>query len=134
MNKKIALPVIAMVAVIMGIGAFVPALATPADENDNHKMDICHFSEEKRVDSDNDPETGDENGIDATQTAGWELINVDNAGKMKGHFDKDGNARHVDPVSGEGDKVIDDSDTPADGTISTFDCNELPSPEIILDV
>jgi len=133
MNKKIALPVIAMVAVIMGIGAFAPALATPADENDQHKMDICHFSEEKRVDTDNDPETGDENGNDATQTAGWELINVDNAGKAKGHFDKDGNARHVDPVSGEGDKPIDDSDTPADGTISTEACNALPSPEIIPD-
>ena len=75
----------------------------------------------------------DENGNDATQTAGWELINVDNAGKAKGHFDKDGNARHVDPVSGEGDKPIDDSDTPADGTISTEACNALPSPEIIPD-
>ena len=42
MNKKYALPAIAMFAVIMGMSAFAPAAM--ADRNSNHgKTTICHF-------------------------------------------------------------------------------------------
>ena len=45
MNKKYALPAIAMVAVIMGMSAFAPAMATPSEgaEKHNPKVVICHF-------------------------------------------------------------------------------------------
>jgi len=46
MNKKYAIPAIAMVAVIMGISAFAPAaMATPSsgDPKHNPKVAICHF-------------------------------------------------------------------------------------------
>ena len=46
MNKKYALPAIAMVAVIMGMSAFAPAMATPNEgggEKHNPKVAICHF-------------------------------------------------------------------------------------------
>jgi len=45
MNKKYALPAIAMVAVVMGMSAFAPAMATPSEgaEKHNPKVAICHF-------------------------------------------------------------------------------------------
>jgi len=46
MNKKYALPAIAMVAVIMGMSAFAPAMASPNDnggEKHNPKVAICHY-------------------------------------------------------------------------------------------
>ncbi len=46
MNKTISLAAIAMVAVIMGLGAFAPAMATPNGgdgEKHNPKVTICHF-------------------------------------------------------------------------------------------
>jgi len=46
MNKTISLAAIAMVAVIMGMSAIAPAMASPNDrgaEKHNPKVLICHF-------------------------------------------------------------------------------------------
>jgi len=56
MNKTISLAAIGMVAVVMGMSAFAPAIA------DSHKVDICHV----------DPD-GDGNGP--------EIISVSSNGK-----------------------------------------------------
>ena len=44
MNKTISLVAIGMVAVVMGLSAFAPAMATP-NENGGHnpKIAICHY-------------------------------------------------------------------------------------------
>ena len=118
MNKITTLAAISMFAVTLGLGLMSPALATPPDGDGEHKMQICHFQEEKTILNDD--------GTTTTIPAQWALIDVDNKGKMNGHFDKDGNARHVDvDGTGLGDMVIDDSDEPAEGTISTADCEAL---------
>ena len=52
MNKTISLVAIAMVAVIMGLGAFAPAMATPNGgdgEKHNPKVAICHFDYNEMV-------------------------------------------------------------------------------------
>ena len=42
MNKKYALPAIAMVAVIMGMSAFAPAMANPNNTHTPASVDLCH--------------------------------------------------------------------------------------------
>jgi len=79
MNKKLALPAIAMFAVTLGLGIMSPALASPPGD-DPHKMKICHFEEAKIVDN--------LNGTSNNYTSGLVVIDVDNKGKMNGHFIK----------------------------------------------
>jgi len=99
MNKTISLAAISMFAVTLGLGLMSPALATQPDGDGEHKMLICHFQEEKTV--------VNPDGSTTDFSAGWVVIDVDNKGKLNGHFDKDGDARHVDDA-GMGDFVIED--------------------------
>jgi len=43
MNKTISLAAITLVAVVMGMSAFAPAMATPNEGGHNPKVTICHF-------------------------------------------------------------------------------------------
>ena len=96
MNKKIAIPAIAMFAITMGLAVLNPAIATKPVDGE-HKVEICHFAEAENIFN----ATGD--GMWHNSTAGMEIIEIDNAGKMNGHFDKleqprHGNGTHHDYV------------------------------------
>ena len=79
MNKKIALSAIAMFAVTLGLGILSPALAEKPDADGKHKMEICHFSEAKNIFNATSMEW-------TNSTAGMVVIDVDNKGKLNGHF------------------------------------------------
>ena len=107
MNKKIALSAIAMFAVTLGLGILSPAMASQPDEGGKHKVQLCHFSEAKNI----------FNATDSTwtnSTAGMVVIDVDNKGKMNGHFDKDKNPRHFNATLGLADFVINATAIPSD--------------------
>ena len=102
MNKITTLAAISMFAVTLGLGVISPALATQPDDDGKHKMQICHFQEEKTV--------VNPDGSTTDFSAGWVLIDVDNKGKTNGHFDKNGDARHFDADPADGDFVIEDDE------------------------
>ena len=79
MNKKIALSAIALFAFTLGLGILSPALADKP-VNGEHKVQICHFGEAKNIFN----ATGDNQWHNST--AGMVVIDVDNKGKMNGHF------------------------------------------------
>ena len=114
MNKITTWAAITMFAVTLGLGLMSPAMATPADDDGEHKMQICHYQAEKVI---VDPDTLEETTIPAE----WALINVDNAGKLKGHFDKEGVTRHFENEPADGDFVIDED--VVDNTLQ--DCLDL---------
>jgi len=116
MNKITTLAAISMFAVTLGLGLMSPALATQPDGDGKHKMQLCHFQEEKTV--------VNPDGSTTDFSAGWVVIDVDNKGKLNGHFDKDGDARHVDDA-GMGDFVIEDDE---DLTL----CESLPQVEEVI--
>ncbi len=101
MKTTYTIAVIAMFAVTLGLGLMSPALASQPDENGKHKTLLCHFQEEKTIIVDEEP---------VIIPAEWALIDVDNKGKMNGHFDKNGDTRHFDVVPEDGDFVITDED------------------------
>jgi hypothetical protein len=82
MNKKIALSAIAMFAVTLGLGVLSPAMADKPVDGVHDKPQICHFSEAKNIFN----ATGDDTWTNST--AGMKVIEVDNQGKMNGHFIK----------------------------------------------
>jgi hypothetical protein len=102
MNKITTWAAISMFAVTLGLGIMSPALATPADEDGEHKMQICHYAEAETITNDD--------GTTTDIPAEWALIDVDNAGKLNGHFDKNGDARHFDADPADGDFVIEDDE------------------------
>jgi len=97
MKNTYAIAAIAMVAVIMGLSAFAPAVMASPPESE-HKTVICHY-EANDVDDEGAP-------IDPY----WALLDVDNKGKLNGHFDKNGDTRHYDVSPDDGDFIIDDED------------------------
>ncbi len=114
-----------MFAVVLGVSAFAPAMATPPDREPPHKVVICHYQEAETID----------NGPDLPPTEipeAYVVINIDKAGKMNGHI-RDDVAHHF-PVDGEdaqigpGDFVIDnveaDNATPETND-SVADCETL---------
>ena len=121
-----------MFAVVLGLGVLSPAMATPRDDNGDHKVVICHYQEAETID----------NGPDLPPTEipeAYVVINIDKAGKMNGHF-KNEDAHHFpvdenDVQNGQGDFVItnveDDNPTPEDND-SEADCvtldEALPEP------
>ncbi|MDX1441199.1 MAG: hypothetical protein R3237_01915 [Nitrosopumilaceae archaeon] len=93
MNKKIAIPAIAVFAVTLGIGLMAPALA----DNPHTKVLLCHAAAEENIN----------NGTHwLNSTSGAVVIEVDNKGKMNGHFDKNDVSRHHNGT--DGDWVIED--------------------------
>jgi len=133
MNRILTISAIAMFAVVLGLGVLSPAMATPRDDNGDHKVVICHYQEAETID----------NGPDLPPTEipeAYVVINIDKAGKMNGHF-KNEEAHHFpvdenDVQNGQGDFVItnveDDNPTPEDND-SEADCvtldEALPEPE-----
>jgi hypothetical protein len=103
MNKKIALSAIAMFAVTLGLGILSPALAEKPVDGE-HKAQVCHFGEAKNIFN----ATGDDTWTNST--AGMVVIDVDNKGKMNGHFDKNGDARHFNATLVLEDFVINATD------------------------
>jgi hypothetical protein len=120
MNSKLALVAISMIAAIMAFGVASPALAAP-NENANDKakagkVSICHWDEGVA----DDPATPE---VDESEPAQWVVINVsENA--QKAHVGK-----HTDGTSF--DALIDDSEDPAEDTITTDEClaRNTPAPE-----
>jgi hypothetical protein len=123
MNSKLALTAIVMVAAIMAFGTISPAMAAPNENasdrakeragdkgNDKAKagkVSICHWQEEVL----DDPETPD---IDESEPAEWVVINV-SKNAQKAHVGK-----HTDGT--DVDTIIDNSDEPAEDTITSEDC------------
>src|SRR3990170_3855754 len=129
MNSKLALIAVVMVAAIMVFGAISPAMAAPNENasdrakeragdkgNDKAKagkVSICHWQEEVL----DDPATID---VDESEPAEWVVINV-SANAQKAHVGK-----HTDGT--EVDTLIDDSDEPAEYTITSEACLERNTP------
>jgi hypothetical protein len=93
MNKKIALSAIALFAVTLGLGILNPALATKPDESGEHKVLLCHAAAEENIN----------NGTHwLNSTSGAVVIDVDNKGKMNGHFIKGTeDSRHFNGTHGD---------------------------------
>ena len=110
MNDKYTIAAIAMFAVVLGLGAFAPALAAK-EINPNSSADsgVCHYFEEE-VDED----TGE------VTPAQWNVKYVNSNGAMNGH------QKHGDPVIGDATDLA--ADPP---TITEDDCRNqvLPVPE-----
>ncbi len=123
MNSKLASIAVLTVAAIMVFGTISPAMAAPnenasdrakerAGENGSDKakvgkVSICHWQEEVL----DDPETTD---VDESEPGEWVVINV-SANAQKAHVGK-----HTDGT--DVDTLIDDSDEPAEDTITSEDC------------
>ncbi len=108
MKTIFTIAAIAMFAVTLGLGLMSSALAEKPDDNGKHKILLCHFQEEKPLIVDGVPVIIDD--VPVMIPAEWALIDVDNKGKMNGHFDKNGETRHFDVVHTDGDFVITDED------------------------
>ena len=96
MNKKIAVSAIALFAVTLGLGVLNPALASKPNENGEHKLDVCHFSDAEDIFN----ATGDD--MWHNSTAGWTPINIDMKGWEKGHY-KHNNGTHYDFIINDTD-------------------------------
>lgn len=125
MNRILTISAIAMFAVVLGVSAFAPAMATPRDDNGEHKVVICHYQEEKTTDRDGNP-------LDPIIPEAYLVIEIDNAGKINGHFKND--VAHHFPVDendvqdGQGDFEItndDETNNPTDENDSVADCEAL---------
>lgn len=130
MNSKLALSAVVMIAAIMAFGTISPAVAAPnenasdrakerAADNGNDKakagkVSICHWQEEVL----DDPETPE---VDESEPAEWLVINV-SANAQKAHVGKHTDGTNVDTL-------IDDSEEPAEDTITTEDCLGRNTPE-----
>ncbi len=133
MNTKLALTAIALFAVTLGLGMLSPAMAIKPDPNEPHKAVICHYQKAETI------VNPDESVTEIPEA--YVVIEVDNAGKMNGHFKND-DPHHfpVDAVTGlqngQGDFVIDnveDENPTPDENDSVADCvtldEALPEPE-----
>ena len=105
MNRILTISVIAMFAVVLGVSAFAPAMAAPGNPNSKATTQVCHFFEAEF----------DDDGFE-TSPAHWGVLHTNSNGATNGH------------VNGHGDKLIDDSDDPVEGTISTVACGMQDDP------
>ena len=116
---------IAMFAVILGMSAIAPAMATkPNAETGNHKYVICHYQEAKDTDRFGIP-------LEISIPEAYVVIEVDNKGKMNGHFKGQDQIVHHFPdydddgvPDGQGDFLFADEDGPAVND-SVADCELL---------
>ena len=95
-----------MFAVVLGVSAFAPAMAAQGNPNSNATTQVCHFFEAEF----------DDDGFE-TSPAQWGVLHTNSNGATNGH------------VNGHGDKLIDDTDEPALGTITTDACEMQLVPE-----
>ena len=126
MKTTYTIATIAMFAVILGMSAIAPAMAEkPNAQTGNHKVVICHYQEAKDTDRFGVP-------LETPIPEAYLEIEVDNKGKMNGHFKNE--VAHHFPVDvdgnqdGPGDFVIDndeDENATPDVNDSVADCNTL---------
>ena len=115
MKTTYTITAIAMFAVILGMSAIAPAMAEKPGEDGKHKTLLCHYQEAETITN--------EDGSTTDIPSEWALINVDNKGKMNGHFDKNEVTRHFENEPADGDFVINDNDE--DDTNDLQDCLDL---------
>ena len=106
MNRILTISAIAMFAVVLGVSAFAPAMAAPGNPNSKATTQVCHFFEAEF----------DDDGFE-TSPAQWGVLHTNSNGATNGH------------VIGHGDKLIDDTLEPAEGTITTENCIVQDIPE-----
>jgi hypothetical protein len=127
MKKTYTVAAIAMFAVILGMSALSPAIASKAGdyEDGKHKIEFCHYQEPK-------PEIVDDvtgEVLEAEVLEAYVVIETDKKGKMNGHF-KNGEAHHFpvdengDATGAQGDFVFAEEDLP-DVNDSEADCLAL---------
>jgi len=126
MKTTYTIAAIAMFAVILGMSALTPAMAIKPDGDGKHKLDLCHYQEAKDTDRFGVP-------LDTPIPEAYLVIEVDNQGKMNGHFKGNPQVAHHFPVdettglqNGPGDFVIDnDEEVAAMPNDSVADCIAL---------
>jgi len=110
MDKTIAITVIVLVAVVMGMSTFAPAVMAAPNDKAKANFKVCHWG------------TGPD-GVKGTLDDAWEVIFVHSKGGMKGHVD-----RHFQPNTDFKDFQIVD----AGGLLECIDRNEIvvvPNPD-----
>jgi hypothetical protein len=126
-----------MFAVILGMSAIAPAMASKPNADVDHRIIFCHYQEAKPAILDEDIES-DTFGevIEEEVLEAYLVIETDKKGKMNGHFKgpSDNQVAHHFPVdgdgvqNGQGDFVItndDEDNNPTEGNDSVVDCEAL---------
>ena len=115
MNKITTLSAIAMFAVIMGMSAFAPAMATPNNDKSSATTAVCHFFAVYQVDEEGELilDENDEPILDEELSA-WIVLHTSSKGAEKGH------QKHGDVL------VTNDAEalacvTNQDGTVTTIE-------------
>ena len=97
MNKKFAIPAIAMFAVIMGLGVIAPAMAAPNNDKSSATTAVCHYFAEYLDE--------EETELDLENSA-WGVLFVSSQGAANGH------EKHGDDVwDPEGEQTLEDFTT-----------------------
>ena len=129
MKTTYAIAAIAMFAVILGMSALAPAMASRPDVNTGeHKIEFCHYQEAKDAiyDTDENSDTfGDE--LVAAVPEDYLVIETDKKGKMNGHFKGKFQVAHHFPDA-DGDGVIDEGGQ-GDFIFTNDDEANNPTPE-----
>ena len=79
MNKTISLAAIAMVAVVMGMSAFAPAMAVPPNQDSAATIGVCHQYSD----------------------GSWAVLYTSNAGQINGHTNGHGDETVPGEISEE---------------------------------
>jgi hypothetical protein len=105
MKKTFTIAAIAMFAVILGMSALAPAMASKPGDDGKHKIEFCHYQEAK--DAIYDLEDPTLLLVEAVPED-YLVIETDKKGKMNGHFKgpSDNQVAHHFPDA-DGDGVID---------------------------
>lgn len=100
MKTTYTVATIVMFAMILGMGVLAPAMASKPDADGKHKSVLCHYQGPETILNDD--------GTTTEIPDAYVVIEVDNKGKMNGHF-KNGEAHHF-PVDENGDATGDQGD------------------------
>jgi hypothetical protein len=135
MKTTNTIAVIAMFAVILGMGVLAPAMASKPVVGENHKIEFCHYQEAKEAiyDLDEESDTFEDELVPAVPED-YLVIETDKKGKTNGHFKGDPQVAHHFPVDeddvavvdGQGDFIFTNDDVvPALPNDSKADCIAL---------
>ena len=112
MKKLTTLAAISMFAVIMGMTAIAPALATPKGNNGTDTI-VCHYFATYEMDADGNLVLDEDgNPIVIPEESEWNLLYVDNPGAVNGHV------KHGDSIYQDGADDLDSCYANQDGTFS----------------
>ncbi len=124
---------IAMFAVILGMSALAPAMASKPNANVDHRIIFCHYQEAKPaiIDLDQTSETFDK-VLEEEVLEAYLVIETDKKGKMNGHFKGQNQVAHHFPANEDGTPRVDEeTGEPLQGdfVITNDDEEENPTPE-----